>query len=180
MEHFDSQPCDKHLVFRNGASWFSLPALAVREVTFRPKIVPVPNSHRVLAGLCHIRNEFLPVLSLRALFSEDISSANVEAQLIVVGNSDAPWAILVDEVLALESLETTVSTGVEFDEDGGVPVESWATYQDQSIRVLDPAALYEFAQNVLETAWFDEEAAENRNEKADESLHGNKLQATTT
>jgi chemotaxis signal transduction protein len=60
-----------HCVMRRGASWFAFPAEKVREVLFRPPLLAVPHSDPLLAGLCHVRSEFFPVLRLDALLVDD-------------------------------------------------------------------------------------------------------------
>src|SRR5687767_12227615 len=120
MGRFDLQPGHTYCVFRRGTSWFALPAESVREVLFRPAIVAVPNSDSVLAGLCHVRSDFLPVLSLHALLSGDPSCRPPEPQMLIVTGADGTWALLVDQVAALTSLETSAAAEVGFD-------DSWST-----------------------------------------------------
>ena len=77
---------DKHCVFRSGTSWFSLPAVSVREITIAPDLVPVPQCHASLAGLCHLRSEFIPVISLAALLDIDASVGSpIQNKLMVEG-----------------------------------------------------------------------------------------------
>ncbi len=70
MRQRGSQLCDQFCIFRVGSESFALAASSVREVAEHPPVVRVPDSPSALVGLCHLRNEFLPVLSLRDLLME--------------------------------------------------------------------------------------------------------------
>lgn len=131
-----------HCVFRRAHSWFALPALSVREVLFRPEIVAVPFSGEMISGLCHLRSEFLAVVNLNGLLSEDAAGYSTEQQVIVVNGPEGPWALLVDEVDGLAALETTaVSTGAERDNSSGL-VGARAVRGSDIVQVLEPDRLY--------------------------------------
>ncbi len=53
---------EKYCLFQRATVTFGLLATAVREVAIRPSITVVPDADPLLAGICHIRNEFLPVV----------------------------------------------------------------------------------------------------------------------
>jgi len=148
-----SQPVDRYCLFRSGTSWFALPAVCVQEVSFRPPIVPVPLSATVLAGLCHFRNEFLAVLSLRRLLPTTAPSTAPEAQILVVQCGDGPWALLVDEVAALETLDASSSRDVGGEEGWSDVVTAWATFREHSVRILDPDTFYALAHRALQEQW---------------------------
>ena len=162
------QSSERFCLFRSGTSWFALPAMCVQEVSFRPPIIPVPATASVLAGLCHFRNEFLAVLSLRRLLpasprvasrglgvaSRGIASRAIEpeSQILVVQRGDGPWALLVDSVAALETLDASPSQ--EAGDDGWADVVTgWATFRDHSVRILDPDTFYELAHQALQECW---------------------------
>ena len=92
-----------HCVFRRGLSWLALPAIAVREALPRPDMVPVPGTPSTFAGLCHVRSEFIPVLNLDSVLSEHGSSG--DQIMLILDDADGPWAVLVDELSSLQSLE---------------------------------------------------------------------------
>jgi hypothetical protein len=112
----------------------------------------VPNAGSPLTGLCHVRSEFLPVLNLGPLLGDDSSILANEAQMVVVMSTEGNWGLLVDQVAALTSLETSVAPE-------GSPsswfaaVLGWATYRDQVVRVLEPTVYYRLAEAALEGAW---------------------------
>jgi len=148
-----SQSVERYCLFRSGTSWFAMPAVCVQEVSFRPPVTPIPSAASVLAGLCHFRNEFLAVLSLRKLLPEVSSSPSPESQIIVVQGNDGPWALLVDEVAALESLDASSSLDSENDDDWADVVTAWATFRDHSVRILDPDTFYRLAHEALHESW---------------------------
>ena len=77
---------DKYCIFRQGDSLFALPATCVLEVAANPGVSSVPGVEQVLAGICHLRNEFLAVVNLSVLASEDtVDSEN--QQLLVINGS---------------------------------------------------------------------------------------------
>jgi purine-binding chemotaxis protein CheW len=148
-----TQPGERYCLFRSGTSWFAMPAVCVQEVSFRPEVMPVPSAAAVLAGLCHFRNEFLAVLSLRRLLPDVASSTAPESQIVVVQGSDGLWALLVDEVAALETLDASSSLDSDNDDDWADVVTAWATFRDHSVRILDPDTFYRLAYQALHDSW---------------------------
>ena len=74
-------------VFRSGENWFGIGALAIHGIVPRPEIAELPHADASLKGVCHIQNEFIPVLSLRALSSIQYeTSADAEQQLAILLN----------------------------------------------------------------------------------------------
>ena len=144
---------DKHCVFRCDRSWFSLPAVSVREITIMPELVRVPNCHQALAGLCHLRSEFIPVLSLTQLMNAgDAPSTESHGKLMVV-NGGSAWAMQIAEAAALESLETLVAPEARMDESNPTPVTGTAMFRDQIVRVLDPMIIFRMAGQSLQSLW---------------------------
>jgi chemotaxis signal transduction protein len=145
---------DKHCVFRSGATWYSLPAISVREITIAPAMVNVPLSHRALAGLCHLRSEFIPVLLLSTLLEiEDQRITQSNNKLMVMNGTSSTWALLIAEAAALESLETIMSPESRLDDSHQSPVMGTAMFHDQIVRVLDPNRLFRLAQQMLDSTW---------------------------
>lgn len=144
---------DKHCVFRVGSCWFSLLATAVREVTMAPDVVRVPGSHAALAGLCHARNEFIPVVRLAPLLGDAADQPAPAGKMLVLSGSAGNWALLVDEVIALESLETLMNPDARPGDLGSTTVLGTATCRDRVVRVLDPTSLYRRADELLRSCW---------------------------
>lgn len=153
MTTSSTQTGERYCVFRIGSVWFALPALKAREVSFRPNVVPISGCAAILAGLCHFRNEFLAVLSLRQLLPEASTGSSREAQILVVNGDEGPWAILVDEVVALESLEAITASESSDGDDWSDVIVGWATFRDHSVRILEPEMLYQLAFEVLQRSW---------------------------
>lgn len=144
---------EKQCVFRVGSSWFSLLATAVREVTMAPDLVRVPGSHPALAGLCHVRNEFVPVVLLGPLLGDAADAQPAARKMLVLSGSAGNWALLVEEVVALESLETLIDPDARSSDVGASAVMGTATCRDQVVRVLDPNSLYRRAEELLRSCW---------------------------
>lgn len=146
---------DKYCVFHQGGSLFAVPATCVLEVAKDPGIVSVPGSDAVLAGLCHLRNEFLAVLDLRALAGENGENGQdlTEQQLLVISGSNGPWAVLVDRVSGLESLEVSLSQDIHSADDWSAAMIGSATLRNQVIRILEPFRVYRLADSILGQSW---------------------------
>jgi len=149
----DISASDKHCVFRSGTSWFSVPAISVREIMIAPDMVSVPSCHPLLVGVCHLRSEFIPVISLNALPDMDASeTAPLQNKLMVI-NGSSVWALLIAEAAALESLETLITPEARMDDANHTPVMGTAMFRDQIVRVLDPNRIFRRAQQTLEDLW---------------------------
>ncbi len=143
-----------HCIFRHGSSWLAFPATSIRQALPCPQMVAVPRTPATFVGLCHVRSEFLPVLTLEAVTGE--RSRTDEAILLVVDDSDGPWAVLVDEVSSLRRLEVSDAPESPFGTETSAVI-GWATLGELVIQVLDPLTVRELA--VRELAVFWEQAA---------------------
>jgi len=143
---------ERSCVFCCGSSWFAVPALSIREVVERPVIVGVPNSSCALVGLSHIHNEFVPVLSLQALLSTDSQKTDQGKQLILMSALAGPWALLVDCVESLESLELSINTDSPGHDSWSAAVLGSANCRGKIVRVIEPKALYRLAAAVVSEA----------------------------
>lgn len=161
---FDPYTSDKYCVFRCGAFGFALPAHSVREVTVRPAVIVVPCCASVLAGLGHLRNEFLPVFSLSALSSDEgLSDEAPEGQMLVISGPEGAWGLLIDQVVALEPLEISIAAGASPDDEWSAVLVGSASYRDQVVRILEPNGLYRLGARILERYWAaDEERRDAR------------------
>lgn len=144
---------DKHCVFRSGSAWFSVPAISVRQISIAPDLVRVPDCHPSLAGLCHLRSEFVPVFSLDSLLDIDRSSKSQTHDRLLVLNGSSVWSLLIAEAAALESLETIVTPETRMDDVNLSAVMGTAMFRDQIVRVLNPNSLFRLAQQALENLW---------------------------
>ena len=149
----DLSASDKHCVFRSASSWFSLPAVSVREISIAPDLVQVPNCHPALAGLCHLRSEFIPVIMLNALFGFDASVVSQPHNKLMVMHGHSAWALLIAEAAALESIETLVTPESRGDDANQTAITGTCMFRHQIVRVLDPTRVFRLAQLALEDYW---------------------------
>jgi purine-binding chemotaxis protein CheW len=146
---------DRYCVLRQGTAWFAVPAIAVREVLPRPSITSVPGLEGSVAGLCHLRTGFLPVLSLGSLLGEHTTANSAGAQLLVMNDVHGAWGLLLDEVVGLDSLEVCVNSDGQLARDWTSAVLGSATSRNQVVRVLDPQALYRHVDESLKSPQVD-------------------------
>ena len=145
-----SMPTATHCLFRRGSFWLALPALAVREAMPRPNMVFVPGTPPIFAGLCHVRSEFIPVLNLDSVLPEcDHSDDEV---MLVLDDTDGPWAVLVDEVTSLIALEVSDAPVADVF-DTACAVVGWAILGDKVIQVLDQSRIRMRAEQELAANW---------------------------
>lgn len=144
----------KHCIFQCGESHYAVSATAVREVELLPPLVPVPRCPSSIAGICHIRSEFVPVVSVNPILglqdSKEYDSG--PKQVLVLNNTLGSWALMIDRVIAIDSIETHVDGGHR-NEVQLAPVMGTASYRSQVIRVLDPKVLHRIAQQSLHQEW---------------------------
>lgn len=143
---------EKYCLFNRATATFGMLASVVREVASRPPITIVPDADPSLAGICHIRNEFLPVLHLREFAARE-QGRGTEQQIIVVSAASGPWALLVDRVIGLLPLEVSLCSDVGASHGWSAAVMGSATYQNQVVQVLDANAMLRLAEDVLNRHW---------------------------
>jgi chemotaxis signal transduction protein len=156
MPNLDFENSERFCVFQSGEACFGIPALAVRHVAPRPALTPIPQSDPILLGLGHVQNEFLPVVSLRALTQVQYEhSQELEKQLLVLIGHQGAWGLLIDQVITLAPLETSYSSFTTQEDRWSVVHVGSASYLDQFLQILDPVALYQYAAGLLEVFWQD-------------------------
>jgi chemotaxis signal transduction protein len=152
MQSLDLHSTDKYCVFRSGADRYCVPALAIRNVGPRPTLCPLPLTSDVLAGLAHEQREIIPVYSFSAARGGETDSRS-ERQVIVLMGDPAPWGLLVDEVLGLETLELSLHAHRGHETSwSSVNVGSTA-FRDQFVTAIDTQNLFEFIQHRLHDDW---------------------------
>lgn len=143
---------NKHCIFQCGESNNAISATSVREVTQAPTLVPVPRCPPALAGLCHIRSEFIPVVYLPPLVGDRESSSRGSRQLLVLSSTIGPWALMIDRVLAIDTIETHVDADHRTEGQRSALLGT-ATYKSTVVRVLDPQALHQLVQQSRHQQW---------------------------
>jgi len=154
VEKLSLETAQRYCVVQSSNAWYGIPCLDVRIVVPRPNITRLPFSDPVIQGVCHVRNEFLPVVSLRSLLNIQYESGESEQQMIILSNRSSAWGLLVDRTEGLEDLETSYCTL----SDGGDAAWSkvivgTATFGQHVIQVLDTDAIYQDAFQLLESFW---------------------------
>jgi len=141
-------------VFRSGENWFGIGALAIRGIVPRPDIAELPHADASLKGVCHIQNEFVPVVSLRALSSIQYeTSADAEQQIAILLSPQGLWGLLIDEATTLAELEISISNFSDQSDPWSRVVIGSASWNDQVLQILDPVAVHQYASRLLEMYW---------------------------
>lgn len=153
------QSCEKYCIFSRRRSVYAVLAASVREVGLRPKIAVVPHAPALVAGLGHVRNEFLPLV--RLLTAEESATRinhEIEPQMLVLNSDQGPWGLLVDQVYGLAPLE--VSRGSERQSSVGwtSAIMGTATLEHQVIQVLDERIFYRAIFDGLQRFWTSQSA----------------------
>lgn len=152
LSSVDLQTCERYCVFQYGDACFGVLATTVREVALRPKVSVVPGAGSMLVGLCHLRNEFLPVVQLRdGVF--DVNSSSQNQQIVVVSAAGGSWALLVDRVIGLVPLEVSLSSEGSSAIGWSSSVMGSASHDDQIVQVLDANALFRYFDASLSQSW---------------------------
>ena len=148
----DISASHKHCVFRCGDSWFSIPAISVREIVVAPELVDVPGCHPSLFGLGHVRSEFVPVIAMTRLLDADPSSDLDANNCLLVLEGSSVWSFLISEAVALEPLETIVSPDLRTEHTNSAVIGT-AMFRGRIVRVLNPNELLTTAQHALDQYW---------------------------
>lgn len=145
---------ERYCVFSSDDRWYGLPALSVRSIVPCPELTPVPFSDPILMGISHIRNEFLPIVSLQALTQIQYeSSSETEKQVMVLLGPNGPWGLLIDQAESLATLETSISNFSNHQDRWTKATLGTASYQNQVLQILDPHAVYEYAASLIDGFW---------------------------
>jgi len=143
----------RHCVFRSGENWFGIPAEAIRGIVPRPEIAPLPHADASLKGVCHIQNEFMPVVSLRALSGIQYENSDAEQQLAILLNPQGPWGLLIDAADALAELEISISKFSDESDPWSRVIVGSASWNCQVLQILDSEAIHQYASRLLEMYW---------------------------
>ncbi len=160
------QSSEKYCIFARRRSLYAVLAASVREVGLRPKIAVLPHAPALVAGLGHVRNEFLPLVRLLGA-DESItgSSHELEPQMLVLTSDQGPWGLLVDRVYGLAPLE--VSRGSERQSSVGwtSAIMGTATLDHQVVQVLDERIFYRAILDGLQRFWTSQGSSRTQTQK---------------
>lgn len=145
---------ERYCVFQCADRWYGIPALAVRSIVPAPPITPSPYSDPILEGLVHLQNEFLPVVNLRALTEIQYETDSAaEQQLAVLIGPQGSWGLVIDRADSLASLEVSLSEVSSQQDRWAQAVFGSASYKNQVLQILDPDALYQYAESLIGGFW---------------------------
>ena len=156
MKQLSLDEAQKYCVFENNENWVGLPSFQIRGVIPRPPITPLPHSDPVVVGVCHVQNEFFPVISLRSLLDVQYENqTRAEQQMMIMSTDNSSWGLLIDRAVALAHLEVSISTLADREDTWCTVVTGSASYSNQVLQVLDPVAVYQYAVKLLGRYWSD-------------------------
>lgn len=112
----------------------------------------------LLAGMCHLRNEFLPVFSLDAIAGESADDTTDRDHLLVLTGPEGSWGLLIDRGVTLEPLEIAVADDPS--ESDALPVVmGTASFREEVVQVLDIDGLLRTGTQSLARHWNRSESA---------------------
>ena len=155
MKQLNLNEAQKYCVFENNKHWFGLPSFQIRGVIPRPSITPVPHSDPTVVGVCHVQNEFFPVVSLRSLLDVQYENRQAEQQMMIMTTNQCSWGLLIDRAVALTTLEVSISTLADREDTWSNVVTGTASHANQVLQVLDPDAVYGYTVKLLDRFWSD-------------------------
>jgi chemotaxis-related protein WspD len=98
------------IVFRVGGELFALPAARLRRADERTTVRPIPHRRAGhLRGLCAVRGEIALCIDLRVVLdmppAEGGTATTAHHRTLVLGDAGRPWAVEVDQLLGVHSVE---------------------------------------------------------------------------
>ncbi|MDA0659222.1 MAG: chemotaxis protein CheW [Planctomycetota bacterium] len=148
MNSSSATSSERYCVFACHTTWLAISAASVREVCPTPPLVRIPTANTLLAGLCHLRNEFLPVIQLEAF-----ADGTGESRMIVVSGSQGNWALLTQQIGSLEHLEVSHVSSYGSDEIWSAAVLGSAFYRNRVVQIVEPSRLYRLVEQSLNRNW---------------------------
>ncbi len=123
---------------------FAIGIMKVKEIIRVPQIVKVPNCETYIEGVISIRNNLLPIISLRAYFGMEHMEISDHARILVVDMGNFTAGIMVDkisEVLRVPS--SIIQPPPKFSTQSGEQLKGVAKLNNgkRMILLLDPSKL---------------------------------------
>jgi purine-binding chemotaxis protein CheW len=111
------------LTFTLGAEKYGLAILDVREIILMDVVTPVPNTKDFVDGVMNLRDQIIPVFSLkRRLGMDDKSLGDTERNIVIVEISKITTGLKVDEVTGIVNIHSKNITSPERFR-GGIPTD---------------------------------------------------------
>lgn len=144
---------EHHFVFELGGALYGISALAVREVALPHQLVDVPVTTDAVAGICHFRNELLPVLNLQSLTDSFATRKSTGRQLLVISGTSGDCAIRIDRAIGIDSLDIASTTDAQWNDTWSNVLIGTASHTEGVVRVLDVDAVYRETRDQLHHLW---------------------------
>ncbi|MCA9076838.1 MAG: chemotaxis protein CheW [Planctomycetaceae bacterium] len=152
MNVTSAQASGQYCVFSVRQETFAVDATDVREIVEMAPIVSVPHAPSCLAGLCHVRNEFVPVLLLSPFTSDSSTDLGGLSLLLLIDGPHGVWALAISQVIGLERLGQTAFEREHSSTQPNVVTGS-TRWRERVVRILDMDALALEAASSVEHAW---------------------------
>ena len=140
--------CATYCVFRYRGHTFAVTASCLREVSSSPKFAELPVRSRGLAGICHLRNEFVPVLRVPVRNESQAKLDEAASKMLTLQGAHGDWGLLADEVVAITPLDFTGGPSKYQDEWSAAWLGS-TTFREEVVQILDPTGLYRAVEDEL-------------------------------
>ena len=119
------------VVFQLENEEFGADINSVREIIRLPDITSVPTAPSTILGVINLRNETIPIISLRRLFGWEDIETDSETRILVVDADGRGIGLVVDSVVEVLRLEKTAFS------DSPRSIGASATFYVESIAQVD-------------------------------------------
>ena len=140
-----------------------------REISEFQRLIRVPNAPAILAGLCHLGSEFVPVVLIDSLIGEHPTDSVVKAtpssKLLVLNGPIGAWAIVIDQALSVGAIKLTDRPSTDScASPANGPGDRPAKFDGNQIQVLDTESLCDHVAGQLKDVWEAERIATRAND----------------
>ena len=97
----------KYIVFALNDQKYSIRLSKINGIEYVYNIVPVPTSAPCIKGIIHLRNQVIPIYSLKERFQLDESVKAENPQLLIVESHGYKLGVEVDDVLGIVPVESS-------------------------------------------------------------------------
>ncbi len=134
----------RYLLFRLDQQWFGLRSRYLHEVCLPLPVRYVPNSRSaLLKGVCNVRGQLVPCLSLHQLLELTEPAASASRRMLVLNHASGPLVVTVDQIREIALLEPPRRDPHKFHAGSVLGQISTAAVQHQglSLTLLDTEAV---------------------------------------
>lgn len=134
----------RFIMFRLDLQWFAIRSRSLNEVCLPLSVRIVPNSRSdTLKGLCNVKGQLLPCLSLHQLFEISKPAVTGSSRMLVLNHPSGAVVVEVDQILEIAMLEPQLWDYNRFNSGtvlGQLSIAA-AQYKDITLTLLDAEAL---------------------------------------